>query len=259
MQQSNSAFASDGGQHQPRPVPRLVQQQHGNKQPARKPVAHHSFAARRTKTGPARHKENNPAPARPASAKAVMAGRWEVRFISPSWVTWRLYTNPGKVGRKNGCRSGIDSPRLRAAGFWRHFWPMNWHAVMAQFWPHIAAGFHVLAGVLATSHALLQKRDTRAAIIWISVIWTLPIVGPLLYLALGVNRIRRRAIRLGVHDTVEPPRPGKSRRTGTRGRRAPPAHCPRRQPHHQPAALAGKPPRTPHRRRRRVSRHARRH
>ena len=78
---------------------------------------------------------------------------------------------------------------------------------MTQFWPHIAAGFHVLAGVLATTHTLLHKRDTRAAIIWVSVIWTLPIVGPLLYLALGVNRIRRRAIRLGVHSTLNRPVP----------------------------------------------------
>ena len=84
---------------------------------------------------------------------------------------------------------------------------MNWHAVLDQFWPHIAAGFHVLAGLLATGHALLHKRDTRAAIIWISVIWTLPVVGPLLYLTLGVNRIRRRAIRLGVHKTFSRPVP----------------------------------------------------
>jgi cardiolipin synthase len=91
--------------------------------------------------------------------------------------------------------------------FWRHFPHMNWHAVIDQFWPHIAAGFHVLAGLLATGHALLNKRDTRAATIWISVIWTLPIVGPLLYLALGVNRIRRRAIELGVHKTLSRPVP----------------------------------------------------
>jgi cardiolipin synthase len=84
---------------------------------------------------------------------------------------------------------------------------MNWHAFMDQFWPHIAAGFHVLAGLLATGHALLHKRDTRAATIWITVIWTLPIVGPLLYLALGVNRIRRRAIALGVHKTLSRPVP----------------------------------------------------
>ena len=79
---------------------------------------------------------------------------------------------------------------------------MNWHAVLDKFWPHISAGFYLLACLLATSHALLHKRDTRAATIWISVIWTLPVFGPLLYLALGVNRIRRRAIKLGVHKTL---------------------------------------------------------
>jgi cardiolipin synthase len=84
---------------------------------------------------------------------------------------------------------------------------MNWHAVLDRFWPHIAAGFDLLACLLATSHALLHKRDTRAATIWISVIWTLPVFGPLLYLALGVNRIRRRAIRLGVHKTLSRPVP----------------------------------------------------
>jgi cardiolipin synthase len=84
---------------------------------------------------------------------------------------------------------------------------MQWHAVMDRFWPHIAAGFYLLACVLATGHTLLNKRDTRAAIIWISVIWTLPLVGPVLYLALGVNRIRRRAIELGVHNTLYRPVP----------------------------------------------------
>jgi cardiolipin synthase len=78
---------------------------------------------------------------------------------------------------------------------------MNWPAVIAKFWPHVAAGFDLLACLLASGHALLHKRDTRAATIWISVIWTLPALGPLLYLALGVNRIRRRAIKLGVHKT----------------------------------------------------------
>jgi cardiolipin synthase len=84
---------------------------------------------------------------------------------------------------------------------------MTWRAVLDQFWPHIAAGFHLLAGLLASGHALLHKRDSRAATIWLCVIWTLPVVGPLLYLALGVNRIRRRAIRLGVHQSLGRPVP----------------------------------------------------
>jgi cardiolipin synthase len=37
--------------------------------------------------------------------------------------------------------------------------------------------------------------------IWIAVVWTLPALGPFLYLVLGVNRIRRRAVQLGVHKT----------------------------------------------------------
>ncbi|HEX4349978.1 MAG TPA: cardiolipin synthase [Verrucomicrobiae bacterium] len=84
---------------------------------------------------------------------------------------------------------------------------MNWHVVFHRFWPHIAAGCYAVACLLATSHTLLYKRDTRAAIIWIGVIWTLPVLGPLLYLILGVNRIRRRAIKLGVHKTLSRPVP----------------------------------------------------
>ena len=78
---------------------------------------------------------------------------------------------------------------------------MDWLDHLARFWPHFAAGFDLLACLLASSHALLHKRDTRSATIWIGVIWMLPALGPLLYLALGVNRVRRRAIQLGVHKT----------------------------------------------------------
>ena len=84
---------------------------------------------------------------------------------------------------------------------------MDWHAFMEQFWPHIAAAAALLAGLLATGHVLLSKRDSRAATIWIIVIWTLPVVGSLLYLVLGVNRIRRRAIQLGIHKTLSRPVP----------------------------------------------------
>jgi cardiolipin synthase len=78
---------------------------------------------------------------------------------------------------------------------------MDWLDKISRFWPHFAAGFDLLACLLASGHALLHKRDTRSATIWIAVIWLLPALGPLLYLALGVNRLRRRAVRLGVHKT----------------------------------------------------------
>lgn len=78
---------------------------------------------------------------------------------------------------------------------------MNRLEHLARFWPHLAAGFDFLAAALASAHALLHKRDSRAATLWLGVIWLMPAAGPLLYLALGVNRLRRRAIQLGVHKT----------------------------------------------------------
>src|SRR5450631_3966728 len=78
---------------------------------------------------------------------------------------------------------------------------MDWIDKLSQFWPHIAAGFDFLAVLLASFHALLHKRDSRAATLWLGLIWFLPVFGPLLYLALGVNRIRRRALTLAVHKT----------------------------------------------------------
>ncbi|HXF10218.1 MAG TPA: PLDc N-terminal domain-containing protein, partial [Desulfuromonadaceae bacterium] len=75
---------------------------------------------------------------------------------------------------------------------------LNWVDHLVRFWPSIAAGFDFLAVLLASIHTLLHKRDPRAATLWLGIIWLLPLFGPLLYLALGVNRLRRRAISLGV-------------------------------------------------------------
>src|SRR6059036_3139215 len=76
---------------------------------------------------------------------------------------------------------------------------MNRLADISRFWPHLVASFDFLAALLASAHALLHKRDTRAATLWIGLIWLAPVVGAVLYLILGVNRIRRRAIRLAVN------------------------------------------------------------
>jgi cardiolipin synthase len=73
---------------------------------------------------------------------------------------------------------------------------MDWLNLINRYWPHLAAGFGFLAALLASAHALLHKRDTRAATLWIGVVWLMPGFGPILYLMFGVNRIRRRAISL---------------------------------------------------------------
>jgi len=84
---------------------------------------------------------------------------------------------------------------------------MDWLDTISRFRPHLVAGFHILAALLASIHVLLHKRDSRAATLWLATIWFLPMLGPILYLALGVNRIRRRAISLGVHKTIIRPIP----------------------------------------------------
>ncbi len=84
---------------------------------------------------------------------------------------------------------------------------MQWLDTLSQFWPHFAAGFDFLAALFASIHALLCKRDTRSATIWIATVWLIPLFGPILYLVLGVNRIRRRAIKLAVHKTLSRPVP----------------------------------------------------
>ena len=51
----------------------------------------------------------------------------------------------------------------------------------------------VLLATWASVHAVIYKRDPRAALLWVGVAWLMPLLGPLLYSVLGVNRIRRWA------------------------------------------------------------------
>lgn len=54
----------------------------------------------------------------------------------------------------------------------------------------------VLAGAV-TLHVLERKRDVAAAFAWIGVAWLSPIIGSALYFLFGVNRVQRRAYRVG--------------------------------------------------------------
>lgn len=60
-------------------------------------------------------------------------------------------------------------------------------------WPYLLSVVWISAGVVASIHVVLNKRSEQAAVLWVSLIWFAPFVGPLLYLIAGVNRIRRRA------------------------------------------------------------------
>ena len=71
----------------------------------------------------------------------------------------------------------------------------------------------IAASVAAAGHALLWKRDPRAALGWIVVSLTVPVAGPLFYFVFGINRIQTRArtlpisrVRRGVEGAADPSR-----------------------------------------------------
>jgi len=65
-----------------------------------------------------------------------------------------------------------------------------------QFLPFIVLGVSLALAVVTSIHAILHKRDPRAAVSWTGLIWLVPIGGALLYVTFGVNRIARRAGKL---------------------------------------------------------------
>lgn len=60
----------------------------------------------------------------------------------------------------------------------------------------VAALFHLVVSPLAALHALLYKREPRAALGWVGLCLLLPVAGPIIYMVFGINRIRRRARQL---------------------------------------------------------------
>ena len=52
---------------------------------------------------------------------------------------------------------------------------------------------HIALATISAGHALLYKRDPRAALGWIAVSLAYPFLGPVLYYLFGINRLRTRA------------------------------------------------------------------
>jgi len=83
--------------------------------------------------------------------------------------------------------------------------------IIAHIRPIVAGLIGITLSVVASVHAISTKREVRAAIGWMGLIWLLPFGGAALYALLGVNRIRRRGgrIRRQMHslqpDSAIPP------------------------------------------------------
>ena len=77
----------------------------------------------------------------------------------------------------------------------------------AGVWPYLITVLELAIALAASGHAILYKRDSRSAVAWVGFIWLVPFLGAVLYVLLGVNRIRRRAraLRAGRPHPKPPP------------------------------------------------------
>jgi cardiolipin synthase A/B len=69
-------------------------------------------------------------------------------------------------------------------------------ALLLSTWPWLTAFVVFAIDLLVSVHIVFFKRDSRAAALWLAIIWFVPILGAVLYYLLGINRIERRARRL---------------------------------------------------------------
>jgi cardiolipin synthase len=60
-----------------------------------------------------------------------------------------------------------------------------------NFWTVVLALASITGSVLALVHLLLRHHDYRSAAFWTALVVFTPLLGPLLYLFLGVNILRR--------------------------------------------------------------------
>lgn len=68
-----------------------------------------------------------------------------------------------------------------------------WH-FLADLWLLLVPLGHIAGAIGVTVDAVLRKRQVSAVIGWVGLAWLAPIVGSLLYVAFGINRIQRAAV-----------------------------------------------------------------
>jgi len=81
----------------------------------------------------------------------------------------------------------VDASQLVGAA-WSHARLLPWH------W--LAPVAHMALATFAAVHAMLYKRDSRAALGWVAVCLLFPFLGPLFYYMFGINRIKTQAHKL---------------------------------------------------------------
>ena len=59
----------------------------------------------------------------------------------------------------------------------------------------LAGVFVVTMQIVVTVHIMLHKDDVPSAIGWTGLVWLAPVIGCVAYIILGINRVRRKALR----------------------------------------------------------------
>ncbi len=78
----------------------------------------------------------------------------------------------------------MDSLSTELNALWPH---------LLRLWPGLVSLIHVGAAIAVTIDAVLRKRHVPAIIGWVGLAWLAPIIGSLIYLWFGINRIHRAA------------------------------------------------------------------
>ncbi len=78
-----------------------------------------------------------------------------------------------------------------------------------NLWAISVALVSIIGSLLALAHLLLRHRDYRSAAFWTALVVFTPLIGPLLYVFLGINILRRsgRRYRSGMHEPWHDPVP----------------------------------------------------
>ncbi|MDF7823504.1 cardiolipin synthase [Pontiellaceae bacterium B12227] len=62
------------------------------------------------------------------------------------------------------------------------------------FWVVFSSALHMTAFIGVTLHALQRRRNASATVLWIFVAWSIPVIGPLLYLSFGIDRVSMKGL-----------------------------------------------------------------
>jgi len=67
-------------------------------------------------------------------------------------------------------------------------------------WIFTWAGFHALCFILVCLHCLQYRREATSTLLWIFIAWAFPILGPMMYITIGVDRAPQKGFAKHIHD-----------------------------------------------------------